>query len=86
MIWLGMQATGTRTVKLAWISRFMATAMILLPALGMLSTVVGILSVGNVPQHTVKAIIFGPTGIGILGYLMATSFHALSDSLDEKHG
>ncbi len=82
--WFGNISRGGGSLCVVGVRSFMSAAMIILPALGILSTVIGILSVGNVSRETVKLIIFGPSGIGILGYLVATAFSGLSDYLGER--
>ncbi len=51
--------------------RFSFLAVILQPGLGMLSSVVGVLSSSRLPTQAVTELIFGPTGIGVLGFLLA---------------
>jgi len=41
----------------------------LLPLLGMFSTVVGIVMAGDLPKQELKLLIFGPSGLGILGVM-----------------
>ncbi|MES9902652.1 MAG: hypothetical protein ABW168_08205 [Sedimenticola sp.] len=82
LIWLGISASGAR-IRLEGTVRFMEMAMIVLPALGMLSTVVGVLSSSRMEREAVKIMIFGPTGIGIIGYLLAAFLHALGEQVSE---
>lgn len=79
LINLGNLSAGRGSVRAWRTGAFMSMAMILLPALGILSTVIGILSTGNVSAESLRMIIFGPSGIGILGYIIATAFHGMSE-------
>ena len=83
LLWLGNISTGaSQTAKGSRI--FMSMSMILLPALGMLSTVIGILSSGDISSEETKVIIFGPSGLGIVGYLLATVFYHLSEYINKE--
>ncbi len=81
--WLGTLGSRDVDFKDKSAGVVMRMGMILLPALGMLSTVIGILSADNIPRETAKLIIFGPSGIGIFGYIIATAFNSLVEYLNE---
>ncbi len=80
----GHLSSNEKTLKVSGTRSLMSMAMIMLPALGILSTVIGILSTGEVSREEAKLIIFGPSGLGILGYLIATGFYSLADYFDER--
>lgn len=82
--WLGNLSLGNSVEKIKGSKIFMSMAIILLPALGMLSTVIGILSSGNISREETKLIIFGPSGIGIIGYLLATVLYHFAELLDRE--
>ena len=83
--WLGAVASSGEADLDTRVTRaFMQLAVVLLPALGILSTVVGILSTSHASREQVKLIIFGPTGIGVLGYLIANLFYFIADAADRK--
>ncbi len=62
----------------------MSLAIVCFPALGILSTVAGILSTDVVSREDAKELIFGPSGIGIIGFLIANFFNVVAEYIDEK--
>jgi len=54
--------SGTETLALACTN--------LLPLLGMFSTVVGVVMAESLPSRELRLLIFGPTGLGILGVML----------------
>jgi len=61
------------------IANYASLCVFLLPALGFLSTIVGILAADEaIPRSTIKLIIFGPSGLGMLGYILASGVNHLA--------
>jgi hypothetical protein len=81
---LGSLSTGNTLPSTHRTSSIMAFAMICLPAFGILSTVVGVLSADDISREEAKVLIFGPSGIGIIGFLMATLFNFMADYINAK--
>lgn len=59
-------------------ARYARFCIVTLPALGMLSTCVGLLASGQVPRDVVKIIIFGPSAIGVTGLLLASAIELVA--------
>jgi len=80
----GSTAAGKKHIKFSGTQTLMGMAMLMLPALGILSTVFGILGADHLSKQAAKFIIFGPSGLGILGYLIATFFSSIAEYFNEQ--
>ena len=73
---LGDYGVGKRARPYASAASYTSLCIYLLPAFGFLSTIIGILSAGSdIPRETIKLIIFGPSGIGMVGYIIASGLN-----------
>ena len=84
LIIIGALSAGEDNPSTGKTSSIMSLAIICMPSLGILSTVVGILSADFVSREEAKIIIFGPSGIGISGFLIANFFYTISEYINEK--
>ena len=78
---LGAEATGGRKPDIRRARCLMSLAIICMPTLGILSIVVGILSADILSRDNAKILIFGPSGIGILGFLIANGFNYMVETI-----
>ena len=75
---------GCKAQKAPATQAFMSLSIILMPGLGILSTCIGILSANQVTQEAARYIIFGPSSLGVIGFLLANTFYSLAEYVNEQ--
>ena len=84
LISFAILVNGSKPQKAPATQAFMALVITLMPGLGILSTCIGILSANHVTQEAARYIIFGPSSLGVIGFLLANTFYSLAEYVNEQ--